>query len=945
MSIFPARPMMKNWKFWCWIVAIFCLASGTVSRAAGPATDRGQIDVVQKRSEGGVLPEDFTFRARLVSIHPEERTDLNWRYGGEAQGGNVFSGTLGTNLALGQWTVPVPVLSLARGKFPPAFMNRIWFITFTSSQRTTRSFEVEFEFSFQGQVVKNFKEAAPKGATVGLAIPHFRLAGGRTPDDPLFRSELCGLLQYAERRAAVMEKLPWANWPLPRKFMVVSDVSGYGEGFGYGIRHSNPAITAAEARTMHQMGANSLRSAPKFLLEMGRQHEGFGQVFGHGEISHAMGFPVPSFRKDRANNDPEAGCPFGAKVEEITKEAVQRSLEDNIHLPIEQVWALTVDEIGSVFDHSPEGKNHVDTCPRCAAAFREYVQGLGATPLDFGQSRWEQVKPGYTAGPGATVYYSRKFNNDASARLFHPLMGAFDTANARKKAALAAGDASSAVAKQPWLYSYALRGNTFLLGGHSLDFFDFYRQADNAFVYETSNTGRQIWQWDSYLCDVGRVVSQTMNKQFGVYVKPHRGAPVQRALTAVTRGATMLYWYTYGPDYWKGDSFADNAETLALASKAAHLIGKTEEALFGATWALPAEVAIVKPRCSEFLGNDAQWENAKWVYTALAHAHLPADPLDEVMLAHDDLSQYKIIYLNGSHLPRKSAEALARWVQKGGLLWTSGFGCARDEANQPLQALEPVLGLEGRTEPELWYQIERYKATVVQSFADPRAKLAEVPPTARIQGTGPYAASFPLRVGREILRPGQNTRVLAKYADGSAAMTVHDFGKGRAYVAGFYPGLEYSATVRDGTPDMSRDFDASRLSFVSVPALEVTKPVVATSVPALEGVLLRNPNGQQAVALMNWAYKGLVSKAEVGGSSRAAFGIAELKDVTISIRGAGQVQSVTSAMLDQRLPFTRDGETITLTLPQVQEGDVLVLTARASTSSHQSTTRRRSEDR
>ena len=100
------------------------------------------------------------------------------------------------------------------------------------------------------------------------------------------------------------------------------------------------------------------------------------------------------------------------------------------------------------------------------------------------------------------------------------------------------------------------------MGGHSLDFFDFYRQADNGFVYETSNRDARIWQWDSYLCDVGRVVSTARELQFGVYVKPHRGAPVQRALSAVSRNARMLYWYTYGPDWAKGDTFASDPSAI-----------------------------------------------------------------------------------------------------------------------------------------------------------------------------------------------------------------------------------------------------------------------------------------------------------------------------------------------------------------------------------------------
>lgn len=938
--------------------------------AAAPAgADTAQVDVIEIKGEKTTLPEDFTFRARVTAMQPQEKMDLNWRYGGEAMGGDVYSGTLGKELAVNQWTESIPLISLAKVpvkpagdakdakdakeaapkfevKFPPAYQNRVWFITVTSGNKATKSMEVEFEFSYKGKVVKTFKEAAPNGPTLGIAIPHYRLAG-KEPTDPQFLTELGGLLSYASRRADYIESLPWAKWPLPKKLMVVSDVSGYGENVSYGVRYSNKAVTEAETRTMHQMGANSLRSAPAFLLDMGRKHEGFGSFFGKGEVSHAMGFPIVGYRKGAGEPPPDAGCPFGPKVPELTAEAVKRSVEDNVKIPVDQVWALTVDEIGSVFDATPQGKTHMDTCPQCAEAFREYAKSLGATPKDFGQSDWKDVKPTYSRGPGAMSYYTRKFNNYASAHLFTEVMKAFDAENAKKKAAMAKGE-KSGPATQPWMYTYALRGNTFLLGGHSLDFFDFYRVADNALVYETSNTGRQIWQWDSYLCDVGRVVGSSMNKQFGIYVKPHRGAPVQRALTAMSRGANMLYWYTYGPEYYKGDSFADNIEAVALASKGGHLIGKTEDLLVGSKWAVPAEVAVVKPRCSEFLGNNAQWENAKWVYTALAQAHIPVDPIDEIMVAQNDLSKYKVIYLNGSHLPRRSAEALAKWVQNGGILWTSGFGCARDEANEPLTALEPVLGLEGRSTPEMWYKITRYGAGAVQSFDDGDAVVkagedadaplpkrgkgeahlpfvSAVPAGAKIVGGGAYAASFMPAVGREILKPASGTKVLAKYADGSAAMTVHSYGKGKAYVVGFYPGLEYSATVRDGSPDMSKDFDASRLSFISVPALEVVKPVVAASVPAVEGVLLKNPSGKQAVTLMNWAYKPTQVRKYEGGKTETVYGIAELKDVKVTIRGAGNVKKVTSAMLDKDLSIKKDGDTITVVVPDLQEGDVLVL--------------------
>ena len=92
--------------------------------------------------------------------------------------------------------------------------------------------------------------------------------------------------------------------------------------------------------------------------------------------------------------------------------------------------------------------------------------------------------------------------------LFTELKEAFARANETKRAALTRdSESESPAARQPWIRSYALRGNTFLMKGQSLDFFEFYRLADNAIVYETSNRGPRIWGWDSYLCDVQRVVA------------------------------------------------------------------------------------------------------------------------------------------------------------------------------------------------------------------------------------------------------------------------------------------------------------------------------------------------------------------------------------------------------------------------------------------------------
>ena len=508
--------------------------------------------------------------------------------------------------------------------------------------------------------------------------------------------------------------------------------------------------------------------------------------------------------------------------------------------------------------------------------------------------------------------------------------------NREKQQALDAKETDTAAVKRPFLYSYALRGNTFLMGGHSLDFFDFYRHADNGFVYETSNREPRIWQWDSYLCDVGRVVSAERGLRFGIYVKPHRGAPIQRALSAVSRNAQMLYWYTYGPDWAKGDTFAGDPQALAACSKAARLIAQGEDVLYGSSWAVPAEVAVVFPRSSELWmrlsgtppDRAAAYENAKWIYTALAHEHLPVDPLDEGMLAEkslQELSRYKVIYVSGPNLTSEAANKLTQWVHAGGTLYTSGGGLRFDEANQPLTAMNEVLGLKSRTPPEMWKRVELYKATSLESFDESARQIAAVPEAAAVRLDAPVKAELGPIVGREVLMPAEGTETLARFADGGAAVTRSKHGAGTVWVVGLFPGLEYSAPLRTARYDMSRDLSPARRQFITLPCQGRVRPVVDCDDPAVEGVLLRNDaTGKLAVTLMNWTYR----VAEPKGGAWDAKPTVELvprENVKLRIRGTGKIASVLSVATGKAVATVYANDLLTLTLPRLDEGDVLLL--------------------
>ena len=972
---------MKDYSLIVCIALLLVAALVPVVAFSAPAAEDEDADapaVVEVKPV--VVPQDLTMRARILKITPSEPTAINWRYGGEGLGGEVVSGTLAEKVNVGEWSPVVPLTTFGR-----ASGKRFLTLTMGNAGRPasrqdrtkvgySTGLELELEFSYKGKVIKTLKEAGPDGGTIGLVIPYYRLAG-KEPTDPEFLGELTGVLAYATRRAEQLEKLSWADGPVPRKYAILTNAGGYGVGSGRGVRTTDKAVVAAEVRSLRQLGVNGLRAGPDFLQEMAATRSGFGKDLHKGMITNAPGFPVPRYKEGSKRNTPEDGCPYAPGVAQRTQGQLEEA-EGLFSRKTEEVWALTVDEIGSVVNLSPQRRDHLSVCAWCNEGFREYLKAQGIKPGDFGKQHWDEIKPlsfgpakqsksekgakkpveaegtvaAEKAGPetvdltgkvidartGLLAYYSDMFNNHVTARLFTPLRDFIAQRNDAKRKALDAGQIDSPAARQPWVYSYALRRNSFLMGDGFPDFFDFYRLADNGFVYETSNRGAHVWSWDSYLCDVGRIVSGKTNVRFGIYVKPHRGAVVQRALTACSRGARMLYWYTYGPDYSKGDSFSQNPVHLELTSKAAHLIGKAEDALYGASWAQPAQVAVVNPRSSSVWmrlsgGNpawQAAWENAKWTYTALAHAHIPVDPLDEVMLATEDLSKYKVIYVSGPNITRAAAKKLAEWVHAGGVLYTSGYGLSRDEANQPLWELDEALGLAGRNDPEMYFRITLYGATQIQPF-DARGQIQPVPDAAAITGSGPMKGSFKPVVGREVLQPKPGTQVLARFADGSAAATCRSYGKGQAYVVGFYPGLEYSATVRMGDFDMSKDFDAARRAFVAAPALAVVQPVVAAEQPAVEGVLLKNDStGKRCVTLMNWAYKVAGHKRSLKGKREVVspvIGLATHTNLKVTIRGAGEVGKVTSAWTGQVLAMSKDGEAITVTVPTLEEGDVLLL--------------------
>ncbi len=930
---------------------------------------------------------EVEFRARVLEVVPGQPCRIHWRWGGEGLGGSVVAGEVTRflpdaeavgevivagqtynfgYLAPGSWSrwEPVSVFG-AKGK-------RL-FVTFTLEGHkdggNLAGGKMEFEFRDGAKLLKSVVVNGPDGPTFGVVVPLQHVGNPEA-----FAAEAGSLHDYAKRKVEALSGAPWAKLPPPKLYGIVTDCAGYKPGSGYGGRTADKATMLEEFKVLKLLGVNGTRSLPDFVLEEIKSGTGIGPDFSRVRIIHTSGYPISMVQRadgKAPRRSPGDGCPnHPANLEGIpgrVEAAVDSLMKEVGELPVGEVWALTVDEIGSVFDGSPEGKAHQGACKYCREDFRKFVQADGRTLEDFGAKDWSQIRSAYgywetsfwdrkavlekevlearkrmDNAVGATFdldqenegadsilleleevkkpkkppakaspkdlaeaekrlrdfiwtgksggemevqkehglsehgwnllqYYSRKYNGEASARLFQSLQ-----------------EAVAATGKD--VYTYALRGNTFLMGGHSLGFFDFYKYADNGFVYETSNRDPRVWQWDSYLCDVGRSLQRFRGKRFAVYVKPHRGAPVQRALAAVARGAKMVYWYTYGPEWKKGDTFGGKLDVLEKIGWTDRLIAQAEDVIYDSEWAVPAEIAIVRPRTAEFLSGPESWENGKWVHTALMHSHIPVDALDEDLLMELDLKPYKAIVVCGDHIRRDVASKLKGWVKDGGHLVTFCNGMSRDEAGRPLRMLWDVFGVEKREDADIWGKVSKYGAT----------KLREVEPL-RAAPLSPGSPGLPQPVvGREVLYPATGVKTVGEPNENAPAWIRNAFGKGEAWLCGTYAGLEYATEAMSGIP-----FDPRKRGRLSLPlAIDGLKPVVACDEPLVEGALLKNrKTGKQALVLMNWKFDCL-------------------DGVGLELGVPLPAKKAKSLALGQDLEI-RDGTTIYL--PSLADGDILLL--------------------
>ena len=290
------------------------------------------------------------------------------------------------------------------------------------------------------------------------------------------------------------------------------------------------------------------------------------------------------------------------------------------------------------------------------------------------------------------------------------------------------------------------------------------------------------------------------------------------------------------------------------------------------------------------------------IYLALRHSQHLVDLITEDDIFEDDiLEQYEVVYFAGEWVNDKAVPKLEAWVKDGGTLVAStGLGW-QNQYQENDAALANLLGLKPLGEPQKnLYHVR------------PKLELPLVDPidTITFDGETIEAVAF-----KQKLSP-TSAKVIGKWSDGSAAVTVREIGKGKAYAIGTAIGNTHLKTAvkavpwaRGGYRNLYNPVDYSKattqLIRIGVDDADIPHEVECSN-PFVEAVVLDNAKGT-LVTLVNWTNEPSI-------------------EVTVKVKLPGKAagRKVRSVEGDKAIEATVDGNTLTFTTT-LNEADFITI--------------------
>lgn len=550
--------------------------------------------------------------------------------------------------------------------------------------------------------------------------------------------------------------------------------------------------------------------------------------------------------------------------------------------------------------------------PKMEAKFRDWLKAKGVTKADLG------VEPAAATltldGNPRLVWYSNLFNEEERFGVFR------DCTQAAKEA----------------IGPHVLTGANYSPHHLALYYGPVYQWVD-IFKHQGMN---MIWAED-YIFSVPEV-PQILSWSFGqmrcgakyhgqpihYYVMPH--APGQEAgflrrnmLLSIGYGARHIDSFWVAP----AERFTENyvgwnyLDTFRVLRESIYDTAEAERLQVGGK-VRPARVAVVTGKATDFnesrlmvdktkdpftarcLNAPAQVnqiicrKDQQMLYLALRQAQHAVDIITEDDIVAGVLKDYDVVYFAGEWIDNRAVKPLDAWVRNGGVLYATA-GCGHlNQYGEPEPGLRQLLGLKDS-------KLQKNTAIIRTLLELPQLPAID---TITLEGKAVTAVGM-----KQQLIP-DTAKVLGTWKDGSAAVTVHEHGKGKAFAVGTLAGNSWMKTglrltpwARGGRKMLYNptDFDATATKLVRL-GVEAKKPerAVVCSKEGVEGVIIDHKDGA-LLTLVNWTNE-------------------SLKGLEVQVRLAAAPKDVRSVTGQKTVPSRYSGSVLTFTI-DLDEGDFILL--------------------
>ena len=226
-----------------------------------------------------------------------------------------------------------------------------------------------------------------------------------------------------------------------------------------------------------------------------------------------------------------------------------------------------------------------------------------------------------------------------------------------------------------------------------------------------------------------------------------------------------------------------------------------------------------------------------------AYADITEDDIVELEI----LDKYKAVYFAGEWVDNRILKPLKSWVKKGGVLFaTAGIG-HRNQFDEPEDDMLELLGLKSATLTK--------NAVIIRTLQE--LPILPAIDTMDFEGTKIEAIGM-----KQVLTP-RKAKPIAKWADGTTAATIYEYGKGKTIAVGTLAGNTHMKTAvraqpwpRGGHKSVYNPvaFSPATTRLVRLGIESGLERQVECSIPFVEAIVRDNEKGT-LVTLVNWTNK------------------------------------------------------------------------------------------